>query len=543
MNLFSNPVIGDRFFARENELSLLCRKVEDFKKGYRQNLAILGKRQIGKSSLLLHFLSTLEGTDIIPIYIDLSVLPFEAFIDQFIGMLLYNNFKDRKNETRDDLQLLIGMASSNLPKTYKKIKAIYSDIKSGKEKSAFANLFDLPLCFSEETGKFCLIALDNFRKLTDYNLKEPFSILGEKVMIQKMSLYILLDYLTADSKNILSEKLSLLFGKFQVIELNPFTPQESLAFISSRCRHHKLSAELKQFIACFSNGEPFYLDVLMEYIVKKSDEKNILTISKEEFCRILSESISDRFAPLNLYFSRIVESISPPGNSKEAVKILNAIIRKNKITDIVEDSKCTRKQVYKLLEKFIMQDVVIKNGPLYAIEDEIFKIWLSLKETEAAAQFKLGQKDHMDKLENKIQQIIEGFRKEQERSLESKILNLISAFDNEKVAVEEKIHILPAFKHIRSKYINPEDFFLSAHGSKLWTFSVFKQVAGENDVLNFINYCKSQNHKLGRKVLIILNGITPEAKLLAKEEHIWIWPLDKLNSLLNLYRKPKMAAL
>ena len=74
-------------------------------------------------------------------------------------------------------------------------------------------------------------------------------------------------------------------------------------------------------------------------------------------------------------------------------------------------------------------------------------------------------------------------------------------------------------------------------------FSIFKQVADENDVLDFINYCKGRKHKVARKVLIILNGITPEAKLLAMEERMWIWPSDKLNSLLNLYRKPRIAVL
>ena len=137
MNIFSNPVTGDRFFAREKDLNLLNRKVEAFKKGYRQNLAILGKRQIGKSSLILHFLSTLEGTNIIPAYIDLSVLPFDGFVDQFVGMLLYYNYKDTGSGSRDDLQFLIDTASSDLPKTAKKIKAIYSSLKSGKEKSAF----------------------------------------------------------------------------------------------------------------------------------------------------------------------------------------------------------------------------------------------------------------------------------------------------------------------------------------------------------------------------------------------------------------------
>lgn len=102
---------------------------------------------------------------------------------------------------------------------------------------------------------------------------------------------------------------------------------------------------------------------------------------------------------------------------------------------------------------------------------------------------------------------------------------------------------MPAFKHIRSECIEPGGFILSAHGSKLWTFSVLKDTAGENDILNFVNYCKRQKHKVSKKILIIFKGITPEAKLLAMQEHIWIWPLDKLNRLLNIYGKPRIANL
>ena len=91
MNIFSNPATKDKFFAREKELSFLHKKIEDLKKGFRHNVAILGKRLRGKSSLLLHFLSTLDSPDILPIYVDLSMLSFTAFADQFIGMLLHNN--------------------------------------------------------------------------------------------------------------------------------------------------------------------------------------------------------------------------------------------------------------------------------------------------------------------------------------------------------------------------------------------------------------------------------------------------------------------
>ncbi|UCH12485.1 MAG: ATP-binding protein [Candidatus Omnitrophota bacterium] len=542
MNLFNNPVVGNKFFARERELNFLHRKVEDLKNGYRHNVAVLGKGLIGKSSLLLHFLSGLDTADVVPVYLDLSTLSFAGFVDQFIGMLLHYNYKDIENETSADLQSLINLASSDLPGTCKKIKIIYSHMKTAnKERAVFQELLDLPPCFSKESGKFCLIVFDNFSKLTDYKLGEPFSILGEKIMLQKMSLYILSDRPYINLRNILSQQLSLLFGKFQMFDLEPFSPHESLAFIDSRVKDVKLSAELKDFLVYFSGGEPFYLDILTESISIKAGEKKLLVVTQKDLSRFIYECIYARFASVNQYFSRIVEKFSGNGYLKEPIKILNAVIRKNKIAAIIEDSKCSKAGIHKLLEKFIMQNMVIKNGPLYAIEDEVFKMWLRLKEIEAIPQLKLDQRAHTEKFVNEIRQLIETFEKEQQRSIDNKILNLIAAFDNEKVTVGKAAHILPVFKHIHTEYTTSQDALLSGHGTKLWIFSIFKKMAEEDDILNFIDYYKKLKHRVARKVLIILNGITPEAKLLAMKEHIWIWSSDRLNSLLNLYRKARIG--
>lgn len=537
------PVDGKQFFGREKELDFLFKKLEDLKAGYRHNVAVLGKSLIGKSSLLLFFISTLDRTDLIPIYVDLAALPFASFIEQFIGMLLHYHYEGTMGEIKDDPALLLDAAALDLPKTHKKIKTIYSYVKTAKEKLAFEELLDLPSCFSAESGKFCVIVFDNFSKLADYNLGDPFSVLGDKIMLQKMSLYILADYPHMGSRNIVSEKLSLLFGKFHAVDLAPFNLCESLAFIDSRLKDLRLLDDYKKFLAHISGGEPFYLDILAGLLVARINEKMPMTISREDLCHIIYDYIYARYSPINQYFSRIVERLSLPENPKDAIKILSAVVRKNKIADIIEDSRCTNEQTHKVLDKFTTEEMVIKNGPLYAIEDEIFKLWLRFKEIDAAPQPRLDNKAYTERFINEISRLLEAFEKEQQKLLDNKILNLITSFDNEKVTVGKATHILPSFKHIHTECASEKDVFISAHGTKLWMFSVYKKLASEDDILSFINYCKKQKHNLGRKVLILLNDITPEAKLLAMEEHMWIWPLDRLNSLLNLYKKPKITIL
>lgn len=518
-------------FRRDKELSILNKKLENFKNGYRQNIAILGKRHSGKSSLIQHFLSNTDVHDTVPIYVDLANMDFKGFADQFIGMMLYNN-KNYASDPDVNLEQLIAEASGSLPNTHKKIKSIYQHIKNQKEKIAYNELMDLPITFSTETNKFCVIALDNFTRLLEYNLKTPFSVLGEKIMLQKMSMYILADRQTLFSRKVLSEELTLLFGKLYNINLKPLSVQESLEYIDMNCGAPKLFLQFKQFLAHITNGEPFYLNVFSESMTEIAGEN--------DFCKILSEAICGRFSQINMFFSGIVQKASPGDDFRITLKLLYAILHQNKINSIIENAKCTRKHAYKLLDRFIAQDVVIKNGPLYAIEDEIFKAWIRIMDKEISPRLRIKKDDSADFAFNHIKALLYDFRRELLNPPDDKIYKLLSTFDNEKITVNKRTHILPAFDRVESEHVNKDDFVLSARGAKYWAFSVFRQHVDEDNVLDFVSHYRNDSDKIDKKVLIHFTGISPEAKLLAMEEGMWIWPLDKLNGLLNLYRKPKI---
>ncbi|MFH0731862.1 MAG: hypothetical protein V2A72_02945 [Candidatus Omnitrophota bacterium] len=544
MSIFSNPVTHEKFFGREKELAFLDKKVNDLKSGYRHNVAILGKRLIGKSSLLLDFLLSIDDPSVLPVYLDLSALTFNNFLDQFIGMLLYNNFKAQiPADTKPHLQTLIDAYGPSIPKTHKKIKVLYAHLKRQDQKQAYDDLLDLPGCLSSETGKFCVIALDNFSKLSDYAIADPYSVLGEKAMLQKMSLYILSGYQNADSMNILSEKLALLFGKFHIINLEAFSALKSLQFINSRLKHLQVPVELKQFLVYLTNGEPFYLDILTREIYAKITQSAQVVIEPENFYNIISEFIFSESSVVNQFFSILIERFFEESDAKTALKVLNAVLLNNNISDITKAAAAPKTVASKILERFTQQNLVVKNGPLFTIEDEIFKLWIKSKIIKSSARLKLTQHEYNDSFQKEVIGQIDTYNKEARKLNSNKILNLVSAFGNEKLTVGKRTHILPMFKHVNTENINQEGFFVSAHGSKLWIFSVFRKQIAEDDILDFINYCKNQKHKVSRKVLIVLNDITPEAKLLALEERMWIWSLNELNALLNLYGKPKMADL
>ena len=57
----------EQFYGRKETLELLKRRVLDLKEGYRQNIAFLGDRHIGKSSLLMKFIADMDEENIIQI--------------------------------------------------------------------------------------------------------------------------------------------------------------------------------------------------------------------------------------------------------------------------------------------------------------------------------------------------------------------------------------------------------------------------------------------------------------------------------------------
>ena len=63
------------------------------KEGYRQNVALLGNRYIGKTALLQRLMSQMEEEDLCFLYLDLENRDFNYFAVQFTKSLLYNFLK------------------------------------------------------------------------------------------------------------------------------------------------------------------------------------------------------------------------------------------------------------------------------------------------------------------------------------------------------------------------------------------------------------------------------------------------------------------
>src|SRR5262245_50732568 len=135
--------IDKTFFGRQSCLDLLSRRVRDLKEGYRQNLALLGNRYLGKSSILYHFLKNIDDKDVTVIYLDLENKDFNYLVNKFVASLLYNYVRNLDLPIHTDIPFLLESTKNVLPHTVSVIRKVLSDYNSGKLNAAFEGLLAL----------------------------------------------------------------------------------------------------------------------------------------------------------------------------------------------------------------------------------------------------------------------------------------------------------------------------------------------------------------------------------------------------------------
>ena len=247
-------------------MELLKKRVLDLKEGYRQNVALFGNRYIGKTAILQHFLANLDE-EITVLYIDVENKDFRFFLDQFVGSLLHHYSSTRKLPLYEDVALLLESVQGSIPHTVSVIRKIYKDYHAKKLSTSFHGLLALPEIFTNETGRVCVLVLDEFHRLEEVTVPNAFAYLGKKIMTQKKCLYVVTSSNPQQAKKILSEKLSLLFGNFEMIAVDPLDPQTSREFIEETLQGIRIKEPLRDFLVDFTGGYPLYLHLICKFVI------------------------------------------------------------------------------------------------------------------------------------------------------------------------------------------------------------------------------------------------------------------------------------
>jgi predicted transcriptional regulator len=532
------------FYGRRSVLELLKKRVMGLKEGYRQNVALLGNRYIGKTALLHRLMSQMEEQDVFFLYLDLENRDFDYFAIQFTKSLLYNFLKTENLPLQEDLKLLCAAAKDRLPRTVFLVQAIEGLTAQGKVLEAYHMILSLPEIFTQETGKSVILIFDEFGHLENFNIPEVFTELGKRIMTQKNCLYIVASSNPQQTKTILSEKLSLLFGNFEIVPLEPFNFSEAQGLIDHNLEGVKIGLHLKNFIADFTGGHPLYINLLCQELICLSGVYSQDEIYAPIITQAIENVIFNQWGVISRHFELQINALTSGKCTGTAVKVLGALAEgKHKISDLSENLKLKASQVGSRVNALQDSNIVERNGNYYHIKDKLFSYWIKYVYQRRIRVIDLEVGRSRKQFKEEIGRALNDFGMVARKDLSMRIADLMHKFDNESFVLCGRRYKLTAFSDIKVLKLrtgtgNYFDAISAESQEGGWLVVLKKDPVLDSDLSGILEEIKKLDPKPQRSVIVSLSGLDENAKVRALQEKLWIWDEDQLNSLMHLFDEP-----
>lgn len=534
------------FFGRTAIMELLKKRVLDLKEGYRQNVALFGNRYIGKTTILRQFLANLDE-EIAVVYIDVENKDFRSFLDQFVGSLLCNYSRHRKLPLYEDVMLLLESVQESIPHTVSVIRKIYKDYHAKKLSTSFHGLLALPEIFTNETGRVCVLVLDEFHRLEEVTVPNAFAHLGKKIMTQKKCLYVVTSSHPQQSKKILLEKLSLLFGNFEMISVDPLDPQTSRQFIEETLQGIIIKEPLRDFLVDFTGGYPLYLHLICNELVSLS----VLHGQDEVFIPALAQAVENtifnRWGLISRHFELMVQELAAgKGNQIIPAFLMSLANDKHKADDLCAELGFKKNQVAGKINRLKEEGVIFKNGNFYYFRDKLLKYWVKYIFQPRLKDMGGDPQQRRERFHQEFQSCVENFNATSAKDLPLRIMELLYCFDNEAFDLNGRKYKLPLFREIVPWKISNEqgqslNVIKALTNEDVWLIAVKGENVSEAEVSALLEESRKNAPKPQRHLIISLKTLDENTRLKALQERCWIWNEDEINTLLALFNKPYIS--
>lgn len=528
-------MIKNKFFGRQVYLDILEKRINGLLEGYRQNIAIIGDELIGKTSIIFKFLDRFYDNRIIILYLEVRPESLNYFVRRFIGVLLYNFLTNSGIPLKEDLDFLIKKSSRYIPRTIEKIKFILSAVTRRKKDNIFTELMSLCEIINQETGKFVVVILDEFQNLENMGFRNLYQEWSKLLVLQKHTMYIIISSMKFKTKLILSKNLSLLFGNFEVVSIEPFDIKVSEQFLEHKLRGLSLNPGLKNFLVHFTGGCPLYLEIIADAL---------LNSNQAPLADILENLLYDSPGILNQRFSNYIKRFLDLPNSNDYISILYLTsCGKNRIRDIAHILQKEKKELTLRINHLSELDTVTRSADFLRINDRVFGFWLRFVYQEKMRSLTFDARNQKELFRSKIEEMIQEFLLNSRKPLMERMVELLRLFEDEMMQLERKKIRLSHFREIKSLEFHNKNFkdgLIGRSKDSLWIIAFKGDLLTEEDIADFSKECRKYRHKLQRKIIVTLQDIDANTRLRALEEKIWTWDINNLNQILDLFFKPRV---
>jgi hypothetical protein len=421
------------------------------------------------------------------------------------------------------------------------VKNILRQIEKGEYNEAYSDLLNLSSLLKKESKKPCVVILDEFHNLSGLGIKDPFKGFGKKIMTQKDTMYIVASSEVSAIKDILSEKLSLLFGNFEKITLSGFDCETSRAFLLKKLASVKVGEELLDFIIAFADGHPFYLDAIINKINEIMGNLHFRMLTTPAAAQVFEELLFDARGTLNQFFTNLLQDILEPKNEKYKETLIAVAHGLYKNREIANWVGYNNKEVSRHINLLITKNLIYKSGNIYIFYDKVLRFWLTRVYHKRRTTLVDNISEKTKNFRYDVIGMIQNFIDNSKLDINTRIKMLLGSFNNELIEMDFKKYRLPHFDKVEIIEDGTKKYVGGYANNKFHLALASKQKLGENDVLEFMRDSMRYKQFLHGRILIHLNDIDINAKIMAKEMKMWLWSLDTLNNLFDIFGKDKVV--
>ena len=268
--IVGRPVTGEYFVDREEELRRLQTLVEGVQKGASSNIALIGLRRTGKTSILgnLEYLLN-SNKKIIPVIVDCYGIAAKSRLAKVLVDTAIQNYvrKTGDNAFLNRITKAIGEAAKSAMARISEVKFAEFSVKLKDKNIEEDSLLEEALQYMEtlavEKDVFFVVMLDEFQDVIrwgDDTLKRIRTI----VQSQKRVCYVLSGSATSIMRDLVYKKQSPFYRQLVEIPIKKLDKAISIDFLKKRfnCAEMEAKDSVIEKIAARSDGYPDYLQRL-----------------------------------------------------------------------------------------------------------------------------------------------------------------------------------------------------------------------------------------------------------------------------------------
>lgn len=521
-------------FGREEIVDRILRRALDLTAGYRQNLALLGPLRIGKSTILQHSVTVLQQhPPLLPVYLEpRAEATLREFTEQFAATLLYRYWATEGREPPKTLEALLPLCRPYLPRTTALLTTALAKARRGHA-SALRALFEAPGQLRQESGRLCVILVDEFHRLSAWERTDAFAALGHQITVQKDTMYVLASSSVDEARRILQERLALLFGQFEVVPVGPFDMVTSVRFLEARAGLGFLGMPALTMIADLVEGHPYALDQVARAVKAVTVPEGAPAL--ERFCAALDAICGRPEGVLARQCQEAVERV-PARRRAEGLPILMAVAEgHHRIPAMAQATGRRTQEVTRLLRVLVEAGLVVRRGVFSVIANHLLQFWLVTVQRSQQGPVQLDPRSASQAFAAAVQRVLAQATSRAPQAVLDTVAELLRRFQNELVEIHGRRVRLPKLGVHTLLLPGVPRAVVGQREGALWFCVPYTTVMRESDAVTLIQTLRTVAKPWGRRIVVALGGLDVNARLLLQEQRFWVWELDDLNALLSLY--------